>query len=216
MKRQQIAVIGLGRFGAAVAQALEEAGHEVLGIDRNMDAVEEMASLLSHVVVLDATEEAALRSLGLQEFDAAIVSIAEHLEASILATMLLKRLGVPRVVAKASEELHSEILRRVGADQVVFPERDAGISLAHGWPSRAILDSLDVVEGYGVHRVVAPAQWVGKTVGQLDVHARFGVHLFILARGSELSVFPADEQVVREGEIIVLAGRTEDVERALR
>lgn len=216
MKQQQIAVIGLGRFGSALAQALEEAGHEVLGIDRNIDAVEEMAPLLSHVAALDATEEAPLRRLGLQEFDAAIVSIAAHLEASILATMLLKRMGVPRVVAKAGQELHSEILRRVGADQVVFPERDAGIALAHGWPSRSILDTLDVVEGYGVHRVVSPPQFVGKTVGDLDIHGRFGVHMFIVAHESDVSVFPEDAQVVRSGDIIVLAGRTEDVERALR
>jgi trk system potassium uptake protein TrkA len=152
----------------------------------------------------------------LQEFDAAIVSIAENLEASVLATMLLKRLGVPRVVAKASGDLHSEILRRVGADQVVFPERDAGISLAHGWTSRSILDSLDVVEGYSVHRVLAPSQFVGKTIGDLDVHARFGVHLFILARDSEVSVFPGADQIIRAGDLILLAGKTSDVERALQ
>ncbi len=215
MKRQQIAVIGLGRFGSAVAVALEEAGHEVLGIDRSMEAVEEMAPILSHVVALDATEEAALRRLGLQDFDAAVVSIAEHLEASILATMLLKRLGVPRVIAKAGTELHSDILQRLGADQVVLPERDTGIRLAHGWTSAAILDSLDVVEGYGVHRVQTPRQFVGKTVAALDVHARFGVHLFIVAHQSDLNVFPAPEQVIEAGDILVLAGRAADVERAL-
>jgi trk system potassium uptake protein TrkA len=215
MKQQQIAVIGLGRFGAAVATALQEAGHEVLGIDRNMDAVEELAPVLSHVVQLDATEEAALRQLGVQNFDAAIVSIAEHLEASILTTLLLKRLGVPRVVAKAAEELHGEILRRVGADQVVFPERDTGMRLAHGWTSETILDTLDVVEGYAIHRVVAPAAFAGKTVGDLDLHARFGVHLFIVARGSEVSVFPSLDHVIAAGDLVVLAGRTGDVERAL-
>lgn len=215
MKRQQIVVIGLGRFGSAVAAALEAAGHEVLGIDRSMDAVEEMAPVLSHVVALDATEEAALRRLGLGDFDAAIVSIAEHLEASILATMLLKRLGVPRVIAKAATELHSDILQRVGADQVILPERDTGIRLAHSWTSTAILDSLEVVEGYGVHRVEAPRQFVGKTIADLDMHARFGVHIFIVARQSDLNVFPAPEQVIAGGDILVLAGATADVERAL-
>lgn len=215
MKRQQIVVIGLGRFGSAVAGALEAAGHEVLGIDRSMEAVEEMAPVLSHVVALDATEEAALRRLGLQDFDAAVVSIAEHLEASILATMLLKRLGIPRVIAKAGTELHSDILQRLGADQVVLPERDTGIRLAHGWTSKAILDSLDVVEGYGVHRIEAPTRFIGKSVAHLDVYARFGVHLFIVAHESDVSVFPAPEQVIQAGDILVLAGRADDVERAL-
>jgi len=215
MKQQQIAVVGLGRFGSAVAAALEESGHEVLGIDRSMDAVEEMATVLSHAVQLDATEEPALRRIGIENFDAAIVSMAEHLESSILATMLLKRLGVARVVAKASGDLHSEILRRVGADQVIFPERDTGIRLAHSWTSPSILDSLDVVDGYGIHRVVAPGSFVGKRVDELDTHARFGVHLFIVAHGADLSVFPSSEEVIRAGDILVLAGRADDVERVL-
>lgn len=215
MKQQQIAVIGLGRFGTALARTLQEAGHEVLGIDRNMDAVEEMAPVLSHVVQLDATDESALRQLGLQNFDAAVVSIAEHLEASILATLLLKRLGVPRVVAKAAADLHGEILQRVGADQVVFPERDTGIHLAHGWISQFITDTLDVVEGYAIHRVVAPASFVGKTVAELDLYTRFRVHLFIVARDSQVSVFPPLDYVVAASDLVVLAGRTGDVEQAL-
>lgn len=214
MKRQQIAVVGLGRFGSAAAAALEAAGHEVLGVDRDVEAVETMAPHLSHVVVLDATDETSLRRAGLHEVDAAIVSIAEHLESSILATLLLKRLGVPRVVAKAGTDLHSEILQRVGADQVVLPERDTGIRLANGWLPASVADSLDVVPGYGVYRVSAPPAFVGRTVGELDLRARFGVHLFVLATGSEIEVHPVDGRTIAEGDVIVLGGRPQDIERA--
>lgn len=215
MKRQQVAVVGLGRFGAAVAGALEAAGHEVLGVDRDLEVIEQMAPLLSHVVVLDATDETALRRAGLQEFDAAIVSIAEHLESSILATMLLKRLGIARIVAKAGNELHSEILKLVGADQVVLPERDTGVRLAGAWLSAAIADSLDVVPGYGVYRAIAPAAFVGKSVGELDLDGRFDVHLFLVAAGEQVGVFPPDERTIRVGDLLILAGRAQDIERAL-
>lgn len=215
MRRQQIAVIGLGRFGSAAAAALEAAGHEVLGVDRDVEAVEALAPVLSHVVVLDATDETSLRRAGLQEVDAAIVSIAEHLESSILATLLVKRLGVPRVVAKAGSELHSEILRRVGADQVVLPERDTGIRLANGWLSASIADSLDVVPGYGVYRAAAPASFEGRTVDELDLHGRFGVHLFVIASDAEVEVHPTDGRRVARGDHLVLGGRPQDIERAL-
>jgi trk system potassium uptake protein TrkA len=208
-------VIGLGRFGAAVAAGLAEAGHEVLGIDRDMDAVERIAPLVSHAVEADATEEDTLRRLGLADFDAAVVGIAEHLESSVLATLLLKRIGVPRVVAKAGSDLHGEILKRVGADQVVFPERDTGERVANGWASRSIQDSLELVEGYDVYRVVAPRHFVGRTVGELDVHARFGVHLFIVARGDGVTVFPAADEPLRTGDVLLLAGGSEDIARAL-
>ena len=214
--RQQIAVIGLGRFGSAVAVGLAEAGHEVLGIDRDMEAVERIAPLVSHAVEADATEEETLRRLGLADFDAAIVSIAEHLESSVLATLLVKRIGVPRVIAKAGGDLHGEILTRVGADQVVYPERDTGERLANSWASRSIQDTLELIEGYDVHRVVAPRHFVGRTVEDLDVNARFGVHLFIVARGDAVTVFPAAEDEVRTGDVLLLAGRSADVARALR
>jgi len=215
MKRQQIAVVGLGRFGSAAAAALEAAGHEVLGVDRDVEAVEAVAPLLSHAVVLDATDETSLRRAGLHEVDAAIVSIAEHLESSILATLLLKRLGVPRVVAKAGSELHSEILQRVGADQVVLPERDTGVRLANGWLPASIADSLDVIPGYGVYRVLAPRAFVGRTVGEIDLHDRFGVHLFVVARGSEIEVHPDVARTIGADDYIVLGGRPQDIERAL-
>lgn len=215
MKQQQIAVIGLGRFGSAVASALQEAGHEVMGIDSSIEAVDRMAALLSHAVALDATDESALRRAGLAEFDAAVVSIAEHLESSILATMLLKRIGVPRVVAKAGGELHAEILQRVGADQVVFPERDTGIRVAASWNSLSIVDSLDVVQGYGVHRVVAPPKFVGQAVGDIDALRRFSVHLFLIARGSDVTVFPAAADIVHAGDLLVVAGEAANIERAL-
>jgi trk system potassium uptake protein len=208
--RQQIGVIGLGRFGSAVARELVRFGHEVLGIDSELGVVQRMSSELSHVVQADAIDAETLERLGIGDFDAVIVAITENLEASILATLEAKRLGVPRVIAKAKNENHGEILLRVGADKVVYPERDTGIRLAHSWLSFDITDSLDVIEGYMVSRVTIPESLVGHTIGEAG--SREGVSLLLLARGSRVITYPSSDERLQAGDVLVLAGGLDDME----
>ncbi len=211
--KQQVVVIGLGRFGSALAEELAKAGHEVLGIDIDMGEVQRMSSRLTQVVQADAVDEAVLERLGISQFDAGVVAISTNIEASILATMLLKRAGVARVVAKAQSDIHGDILKRVGADQVVFPERDTGTRLAHSWTSTDILDSLDIVEGYIVSRVAVPEEYVGRTVEDLMKGRPSSISLFLLARGSRATVYPPSTEVLRRGDVLVLAGGIADMER---
>lgn len=211
--KQQVAVIGLGRFGSAVATELVRLGHDVLGVDNEMNTVQRLSAALSHVVQAEATDEETLRRLGVAEFDAAVVGITENLETSILTTLLLKRLGVPRVIVKARNEMHGEILGRVGADRVVYPERDTGVRLAHSWTSAAITDSLDVVEGYAISRVAVPESLIGRTIGEAITSGNFGVTLVLLARGTRVTTYPPSDVRLQRGDLLVIGGELSEMER---
>lgn len=212
MVKQQVAVIGLGRFGSALAEELVHEGHEVLGVDSDHSVVQRMSTRLTHVVQADAVDEESLDRLGLADFDAAVIGITDQLETSILATLTLKRMGIPRVISKARNEAHGEILTRVGADRVVYPERDTGQRLAHGWSSLDITDSLDIVEGYVVSRVQVPEALVGKSVGEALAEQRQQLTLLLLARGARVTVYPASQERLERYDVLVLAGALEHVE----
>jgi trk system potassium uptake protein len=204
--RQQVAVIGLGRFGSAVATELVRMGHEVLGIDNDLNVVQQLSDDLSHVVQAEATDEETLERLGVTDFDAAVVGITANLETSILTTMSLKRLGVKRVIVKARNEMHGEILARVGADRVVYPEHDTGLRLAHSWTSADITDSLDVVEGYAISKVDVPEAIVGKTIAEAIVRSEFQVSLILLARGGRVTLYPPTDVRLQREDVLVMGG----------
>lgn len=211
--KEHVAVLGLGRFGSAVATELVNIGHEVLGIDGDIATVQRLSSQLTHVVQANVTDEETLTRLGLSEFDAAVVGITGDLETSILATLLLKRLGVPRVIVKARNATHGEILTRVGADRVVYPERDTGVRVAHSWSSIDITDSLDVIEGYSISKFAVPAELVGKTVQQAILDGEFNVTLLLLSRGDRVTVYPSPSDALRTGDLLVMSGAIGDMER---
>ena len=213
MARQQVMVIGLGRFGAAVARELERLGHEVLAVDRNEQRVNELSTDVTHALQLDAADEDALRSAGAGDFQSAIVAISTDAEPSIFATMVLKRLGVTNVVAKAGSLLHGEILSRVGADRVVFPERETGLRLAHSFNVPYVIDYLDVAPNFGIEKIRPPKSFVGKTLGELDLKQRLGLTPIVLRRGQQVFVNPAREERVTEGDELILIGRDEKLEQ---
>ena len=213
MARQQVMVIGLGRFGSAVARELERLGHEVLAVDRNEQRVNELSTEVTHALELDAADEDALRSAGAGDFQAAIVAISSDAEPSIFATMVLKRLGVRNVVAKAGSLLHGEILSRVGADRVVFPERETGLRLAHSFNVPHVIDYLDVAPNFGIEKIRPPKSFVGKTLGELDLKQRLGLTPIVLRRGQQVFVNPARDERVTEGDELILIGRDEKLEQ---
>ena len=212
MAKKQVVVIGLGRFGSSVARALSELGHEVLGLDSDLRRVEEVSEFATQAAQVDATDEDALRDMGVRNFDIGVVAIGSDVKSSILATLLLKRLGVKTVVSKAQDELHGDILEKVGADRVVYPERETGLRVAHALASPNLVDYLQVMPGFGIGKLVAPLAFQGKELGQLDLKGKFGLTTLILRRGNELVLNPSRSEVIGRGDVLVVTGRDEQLE----
>ncbi|EKP93982.1 MULTISPECIES: potassium channel family protein [Thermaerobacter] len=212
MPVREFAVIGLGRFGRAVATTLYEMGFSVLGIDSDEQVVQDMVQHATHVVTADATDEDVLRSLGLRNFDVVVVAIGD-LEASVLVTLMLKEMGVRRVVAKAVSEHHGRVLQRIGADRVVFPERDMGIRLAQRMVSAHFLDYIEVSPDISVVELQAGGDMVGKTLEQLRLRNRFRVTVIALRRGDEVIVAPGAGATIQAGDLVVVIGSNENIRR---
>lgn len=211
--KSSILVIGLGRFGTAAALELERIGHEVLAIDSSETAVNDIAPDVTHAVQLDASDEDALRSVGAGEFEFAIVAISGATEASIFATMALKNLGVGHVIAKAATALHGAILERVGADRVVYPEREMGQRAAHSLAIPGVIDYLDVAPRVGIVKVKPPASFVGRTLKDLDLPGRLQVSPIVLRRGSEVTFNPHRDVVIAADDELILMGSDDRLER---
>jgi trk system potassium uptake protein TrkA len=181
---KQFAIIGIGRFGSSLAHTLTSMGYEVLAIDRNIDRVQNFISEVTHVVEADATEPEALKALGIRNFDVGVVAIGDDVQASILVTVLLKDLGVKKVVAKAINDLHGRVLEKVGADKVVYPERDMGVRVAHQLISTNVLDQIELSSDYSILEIMAPEKTVGKTLKDLDLRPKYGISVMAIKRGA--------------------------------
>jgi trk system potassium uptake protein TrkA len=205
-------VIGLGRFGASAARELMLLGHEVLAIDGNEAIINDIAPEVTHAVQLDAADESALRAIGAAEFDHAIVAISSGVEASVFAVMALKSIGVKNVVAKAGSDLHGKILERVGADRVVFAEREMGERTAHSFAVRDVVDYLDIAPRFGIVKVLAPERWQGRTIAELDLAGRLELTPVSLRRGDAVVVLPSGDDLVAAGDELILVGRDDHLE----
>lgn len=211
--KDEVLVIGLGRFGSALARELQALGHEVLAVDSNESIVNELAPEVTHALQLDATDEDALAAAGAGEFRTAIVAISSDMQASIFATMALKRLGVPIVISKAGSDLHGAILERVGADRVVYPEREMGVQVAHTHSIPNVIEYLNVAPNFGVEKIAPPASFIGRTLAELDLPRQLGLTPIALRRGDRVTVNPHPSERVGEGDELVLIGPDDRLER---
>ena len=212
MVKKQIVVVGLGRFGTSLVRTLVEAGHEVLALDKDLRKVEDASEFATQAAQVDATDEDALREMGVRNFDIAVVAIGTDIKSSILVTLLLKKVGVRMVVSKAQDDLHGEILGRVGADRVVYPERETGIRVAHSLMTPSLVDYLEVMPGYGIAKLVAPPDFVGRELAEIDLKGRFGVTTLALRRGNEIILNPIRSEVVGRDNVLIIAGKDEQLE----
>ncbi|MEC0209579.1 potassium channel family protein [Paenibacillus ehimensis] len=212
MKRSQYAVIGLGRFGSSLAKELIKLGYEVLGIDKDEEAVEEMSDELTHVVVADATDEEVIRSLGIRNFDCVVVSIGDDIQASILTAILLKDCGVGMVVAKALSELHGKVLQKIGVDRVIYPERDMGIRVAHQLVSPNLLDYIELSKDYTIAELAVPRSLNGRSLKELDPRARYGCSVVAINKKNGVIIAPTAEDMVEERDVMVVIGTNEQIE----
>ncbi len=206
-------VIGLGRFGTQVARSLGQHGCEVLALDVSSELVQQISSDVTHAVVADARDKEVLRALGVREFDCAIIAIGGSLSDSVLATMNAKELGIPRVVCKAHDDTHRQVLLKLGADQVVIPEQEQAVRLAKSLASRNALDYIELSEECGIIELPAPKTWVGKGLRELNVRARLGLNILAIRSGNRLNVSPAPDYPIRETDILVVLGYNSALEK---
>ena len=199
-------VVGLGRFGVEAAVRLCELGAEVLAVDTRSDVVQQVSGSVTHAVVADARDKEVLRALGVADFDCAIVAIGDSLTDSVLATMNLLELGVPHLVCKAYDETHSQILRKLGAHQVLIPEKDQAARLARNLSSPNVLDFIELSSDYGIVELPAPKSWHGKTLKELNVRAKLGVNIIAVKHGGEINVSPAADYCIDNEDIMVVLG----------
>lgn len=212
--RKTFAVIGLGRFGGSVCKELVESNQEVLAIDNCEDRVNEYMNIATHTVLANAQDEATLRSLGLRNFDHVIVTIGEDIQASILVTLMAKEMGVPHITAKAQNEYHGRVLEKVGADLVVHPERDMGFRLGHKLTSNNMIDFIELSEDYSLAEIkVNYKHFFNKSIQDINFRKHYNVTIVAIRRGkNDLIVSPPAEQVILEGDVLLVVGHNDDVD----
>lgn len=213
MKAKQFLVLGMGRFGTSIAKTLCELGQEVLAVDSDADLVNDIAPHVTQAMQLDATDEDVLASLGVSNFDAAIVSIGQNTRDSILVCVLLKELGVPYLIAKANDDLHAKVLRKIGADRVIFPERDMGARVARSILTPNVLDLMNLSDDYQIIEIRVPMKWVGNSIIGLNVRRHYGVNILAIHRQERFLVSPAPDMLFATGDTLLVMGKKEDIER---
>ena len=205
-------VLGLGRFGTNVATSLFDLGYEVLAVDNKPQIIQEIVSNVTHAVVADATDEAALRSLGVRNFDMAIVAIGDDIEAIILTTVILKDLGVQKVLVKANNDLHAKILKKIGADEIVFPEKEMGERIAHNITQSNILDYINLSPEYSIIETTVPKKWNEKTLKEINVRAKYGINIMAVKHGALINIAPNAEDKLYSGDVLVVIGSNLDLD----
>lgn len=215
MKIKQCLVIGLGRFGSAIATTLYEMGHEVVAIDKKEENVERVMNLVTHAAIVDATEERALRTLGLSDFDVVVVAIGSDVQANILATMNAKSLGAKYVVTKAIDEMARRVLERIGADLVIRPEHDMGVRLARQIATPSIIDTLDLGTEHAIVEIETNERLRGN-VRELNLTGRFGVQIIAISHAGRVQVTQLAEQVIQPHDKLVILGTSHSIDELRR
>ncbi len=206
---KQFAVIGLGRFGTSVARTLTQMGYDVLAIDADESKVEELADVVTHAVTASALDETVLKSLGLRNFDVVVVAIGQDIQSNILVTVMLKEMGVKKVVAKAATELQGKVLQKIGADVVVFPERDMGERIARWLVSKNIIDVINLSPDYSLVELAASPEFQGVSLQDTGLRKKFDISVLAIRRGKEFIISPGARQLIEEGDVLIVIGNNE-------
>lgn len=212
MKKQFI-VIGLGQFGISLTRTLIQNKHEVLAVDKNIKMVERVADIATHAIQADCTDEEVLEEIGVNNFNHAIVSVGEDLEASILITLLLKERGVPQVTAKANTTIHGRMLEKIGADHIVYPERDMGIRLGKQLSSENLIDYIELSPDHNLVEMKAPPAMNGRSLKDLNIRANYGCNIIAIKHGEEINMSPMADDIIQTGDVLLLMGNNNDIRR---
>jgi len=208
---KSVLVIGLGRFGYHLATKLQELGNDVMVVDREAGKVNQYAVQFTDSHIGDCTNEAVIRSLGVKQMDLCFVSIGEDFESSLIITSLLKRAGAKCVVAKANQEIQAELLKQIGADEIVYPERDLAEKLAVRYNANNIFDYIQLTDDYSIYEIPVPGTWKGRSILEVDVRRKHRVNIIAVKTGDSLQPMPGADYVFGTDEHIVVIGKSNDV-----
>lgn len=215
MRKKSYVVFGLGSFGYSVAETLADCGYEVMVVDKDSDPIQSISPKVTYAVKADVTDTGSLESLDISEFDVAVVAFTQDMNASIMATMYAKERRVPIVVAKAVTALHATVLRKVGADEVVFPERDMGIRVAQNLIAGGMVDFLELSDEYRLTEIRVPSRWVGHSLNSLDVRRKYNLNVIAVKDGDEVSMNIDPQQKLEGHQFLVVMGENESLDRLL-
>lgn len=207
------AVLGLGKFGMSVAVNLAKAGAEVLAVDLDEEKVHDIADIVTYSIKADVCDAEALASLGIGNLDCAVVAIADNLEASVMATILVKEMGVPYVLTKAQNEIHAKILEKVGADNVVFPEKEMGARVARNLTTGNFIDLFELTSNVSMVEMAVKTEWIGKSLRELNLRDRYGTNVIAIKKGDNLDVTPTPDEALIAGETIIITGANNDLKK---
>jgi len=223
---KDVVVIGLGAFGSTVAIELAKRKLNVLAIDKNEDRIENISQNILNAITADATDQRVLKEIGIQNFEAAIVSVGEDISASILITMNLKELGVKYIITKATTETQGKVLRKIGADKIIFPEREMALRISESLSNPSIFEYIELSEAYGIIEIVSPQEFINKSLRDTELRSKYGVNLIAIKREvpkintrgetileEEIIVSPAGDERIIQGDALILIGKYESLER---
>ena len=211
MSKKQFVVVGLGRFGESLSKSVYDLGHDVLVIDMDEEKIADIADYVTHAVQMDATDENALRKLGLSNFDVAVVTIGSDIQASVMSALLMREMGVKYVIAKGHSDLHAKVLYKIGANKVILPEKDMGKRVAHNLVSSNILDYIELSSEYSIMEIEALDSWVEKSLIDLELRRKYGINVVAIKDGSKVNVSPGADEIIKKNDIIVALGSTKDL-----
>ena len=214
--RKSYLVVGLGAFGASIARTLCQLGAQVLAIDKDMAKVEEVRDAVTQAARVNAADDDAMSSLGLEDFDTAYVTMSSDIKASCVAVLLLKEKGVKHVVAKAQDDFHARMLRKLGADKIVFPERDAGKRMAQNAVSGHLLEHIDLSNDYSILEIHAHRKWYGKSLRELDLRGRLSINVIAVRSGEKFDAMPGPDLVISEGDVLLVVASEENIPKLER
>ncbi|ALC86212.1 MULTISPECIES: TrkA family potassium uptake protein [Bacillaceae] len=211
--QKEFVVIGLGRFGGSIVRELITQGADVMAIDIVPERVDEFAAIATQAVVADTTDEAALKSLGIRNFEHVIVAIGDDIQSSILTTLMLKEIGVKKITVKAQNDYHEKVLRKIGADQVVHPERDMGIRIANNIISSNVLDYLELSDKHSIMEIKVNEKIAGHSIIDLDIRAKYGINIVAVKRGNDIFVSPPPDEQLQLNDVLIIIGADVDINR---
>ncbi|WP_054706974.1 TrkA family potassium uptake protein [Bacillus sp. JCM 19041] len=213
MKKKQFLVIGMGRFGTSVSKELYKQGHDVVAVDQDEERIQDAETFTSRAIIADTTQEKTLKSLEPTNYDCVIVAIGDHIQESILTTLLLKELGVAKVWVKARNEQHHRVLEKIGADRIIHPELDMGIRIAHSLDSEKIIDYVEISADHSILELQATKKISGKTLAGLNIRKKYNCNVLGIKSGGKLTITPMPDDVINEKDIIIILGENKDLKR---